>query len=123
MSSSTCFALMGFAKIRQGWLSGACVRPGTKPGGYESKWVEDQLPVAAREVHSPITAQFEFEAFKPLPCGCVAAMHRTLDPGLCVVSLEAKGPYCAEDSHVVGRVSAVPSAVTSEIGFPELEED
>ena len=38
-----------------------------------------------------ITGQFEFQAFKPLPCGCVAAMHRTLDPGLNVVSLEAKG--------------------------------
>jgi hypothetical protein len=40
-----------------------------------------------------ITAQFEFEAFKALPCGCVAALHRTIDPGLSVVSLEAKGTY------------------------------
>jgi hypothetical protein len=72
---------------------------------------------------APITAQFEFEGFKPLPCGCVAAMHRTLDPGLNVVSLEAKGTYCAEHRHVVGRVTAVPSAVTNEIGFDDLDED
>jgi hypothetical protein len=71
----------------------------------------------------PMTAQFQFEAFKPLPCGCVAAMHRTLDPGLNVVSLEAKGAYCAEHRHVMGRVAAVPSEVTSEIGFDDLEED
>ena len=70
-----------------------------------------------------LTAPFEFQAFKPLPCGCVAAMHRTLDPGLHVVSLEAKGAYCAEHWHVVGRLTAVPSEVTSEIGFEDLEED
>jgi len=78
------------------------------------------MPVAARQ---PITAQFEFEAFKPLPCGCVAAMHRTLDPNLCVVSLEAKGLYCVETRHVIGRVTAVPAAVTTEIGFEDLDED
>ena len=71
----------------------------------------------------PITAQFEFQAFKPLPCGCVAAMHRTIDPGLNVVSLEAKGTYCAEHRHVVGRLTAVPAAVTSEIGFEDIDED
>lgn len=81
------------------------------------------MPVAARQSPAPITAQFEFEAFKPLPCGCVAAVHRTLDPGLSVVSLEAKGTYCGMTEHVVGRVAAVPSAVTSEIGFAELDED
>jgi hypothetical protein len=70
-----------------------------------------------------VAAPFEFQAFKPLPCGCVAAMHRTLDPGLNVVSLEAKGTYCAEHRHVVGRVTAVPSAVASEIEFDDLEED
>ena len=75
------------------------------------------------EMSPSITGQFEFQAFKPLPCGCVAAMHRTLDPGLNVVSLEAKGAYCAEHRHVVGRVTAVPSAVTSEIGFDDLDED
>jgi hypothetical protein len=71
----------------------------------------------------PVTAQFEFEAFKPLPCGCVAAMHRTLDPGLNIVSLEAKGTYCDLINHVVGRVTAVPLAVASEIEFEDLEED
>ena len=81
------------------------------------------MPVAARQLRAPITAQFELEALKPLPCGCVAAVHRTLDPGLSVVSLEAKGTYCDVMTHVVGRVTAVPSAVTSEIGFPDLEED
>lgn len=69
------------------------------------------------------TARFEFEAFKSLPCGCVAALHRTLDPGLSVVSLEAKGTYCGLVDHVMGRATAVPSAVTSEIEFSSLEED
>ena len=50
-------------------------------------------------------------------------MQRTLDPGLNVVSLEAKGAYCAEHRHVVGRVTAVPSAVVDEIGFDDLNED
>jgi hypothetical protein len=81
------------------------------------------MPVAARQARAPITAQLEFEAFKPLPCGCVAAMHRTLDPSLCVVSLEAKGPYCWEQAHVAGRLTAVPSAVTGDIDFPDLNED
>jgi hypothetical protein len=81
------------------------------------------MPAAARPSPSPITAQFEFEAFKPLPCGCVAAVHRTLDPGLSVVSLEAKGQYCGDPAHVAGRVTAVPSAVTSEIGLPDFDED
>jgi hypothetical protein len=71
----------------------------------------------------PITTHFEFEAFKPLPCGCVAAVHRTLDPGLSVVSLEAKGTYCALMEHVMGRTAAVPSAVTHEMSFAQLEED
>jgi hypothetical protein len=70
-----------------------------------------------------ITAQFEFEAFKALPCGCVAALHRTLDPGLSVVSLEAKGTYCGAMEHVIGRATAVPSQVTDEIPFADLEED
>ena len=78
-----------------------------------------KMPVSSRSTSAPITAQFEFEAFKPLPCGCVAAMHRTLDPGLCVVSLEAKGPYCSETAHVIGRVMAVPAAVTEKIEFEE----
>jgi hypothetical protein len=71
----------------------------------------------------PNTAHFEFEAFKPLPCGCVAAVHRTLDPGLSVISLEAKGAYCGLMEHVMGRATAVPSAVTTEIAFAELDED
>ena len=69
------------------------------------------------------TPQFEFEAFKPLPCGCVAAVQRTLDPGLSVVSLEAKGAYCAVTGHIIGRATAVPSSVTSEIIGPDLGED
>jgi hypothetical protein len=71
----------------------------------------------------PITAQFEFEAFKSLPCGCVAAVHRTLDPSLSVVSLEAKGAYCGWMQHVMGRTTAVPSTVTEEITFADLGED
>jgi hypothetical protein len=81
------------------------------------------MPIAHRQSHSPVTAQFEFEAFKALPCGCVAAVHRTLDPGLSVVSLEAKGEYCGLMDHVMGRSTAVPSSVTSEIALAELEED
>jgi hypothetical protein len=81
------------------------------------------MPAQARQSDTPVTAQLAFEAFKPLPCGCVAAMHRTLDPGLCVVSLEAKGPYCPETAHVAGRLAAIPSDVTSEIEFPDLSED
>ncbi|MSO57205.1 MAG: hypothetical protein EXQ55_09855 [Acidobacteria bacterium] len=77
----------------------------------------------ARQPHTPVTAQFEFEAFKSLPCGCVAVVHRTIDPGLSVVSLEAKGTYCALMEHVLGRAAAVPSSVTSEIAFSALEED
>jgi hypothetical protein len=69
------------------------------------------------------TAQFEFEAFKSLPCGCVAAFHRTLDPGLSVVSLEAKGTYCGLHEHVMGRATAVPSAVTHQLEFSNPEED
>ena len=81
------------------------------------------MPFPARHTSPPITAQFQFEAFKPLPCGCVAAMHRTLDPGLNVVTLEAKGTYCDEETHVVGRVTAVPSSIATEIEFADLEED
>jgi hypothetical protein len=81
------------------------------------------MPVAARQSRMPITAQFEFEAFKPLPCGCVAAVHRTLDPGLNVVSLEAKGTYCGLIEHTVGRLTAIPAAVSDDISWEELEED
>lgn len=81
------------------------------------------MPIPARQPHAPVTAQFEFEAFKSLPCGCVAVVHRTLDPGLSVVSLEAKGSYCGLMDHVMGRAAAVPSSVTSEIAFAALEEE
>jgi hypothetical protein len=70
----------------------------------------------------PNTAQFEFEAFKALPCGCVAAVHRTIDPGLSVVSLEAKGTYCGLMDHVMGRAAAMPAAVASGIEYAELGE-
>ena len=81
------------------------------------------MPNAHRHSDAPLSAQFEFEAFKALPCGCVAAVHRTLDPGLSVVSLEAKGTYCGLMDHVMGRATAVPSAVTSEIALTELGDD
>jgi len=81
------------------------------------------MPITHRESNAPITAQFEFEAFKALPCGCVAAVHRTLDPGLAVVSLEAKGAYCGSMDHVMGRATAVPSHVTSEFDLTELGDD
>jgi hypothetical protein len=68
-------------------------------------------------------SNFEFEAFKALPCGCVAVVHRTVDPGLSVVSLEAKGTYCGLVDHVMGRAAAVPAAVTSRISLTELDED
>jgi hypothetical protein len=81
------------------------------------------MPVADRQSRTPATAQFEFEAFKPLPCGCVAAVHRTLDPGLNVVSLEAKGTYCGLIEHKVGRFTAIPAAVSDDITWEELEEE
>jgi hypothetical protein len=81
------------------------------------------MPNAHRQSHAPVTAQFEFEALKALPCGCVAAVHRTLDPGLSVVSLEAKGTYCGLMDHVMGRATAVPSAVTEDITSADLDED
>jgi hypothetical protein len=71
----------------------------------------------------PHTAQFEFQALKPLPCGCVAAMHRTIDPELNVVSLEAKGTYCGKPRHVVGRLTAVPSTLAEELDFEDWDED
>jgi hypothetical protein len=46
-----------------------------------------------------------------------------LDPGLDVISLEAKGTYCGLIDHVLGRLTAVPSAVTTELEFAELDED
>ena len=81
------------------------------------------MPIGARQPHARITEHFEFEAFKPLPCGCVAAVHRTLDPGLSVISLEAKGTYCGLTEHVMGRATAVPSSITTDIGVAELDED
>ena len=69
----------------------------------------------ARQTRTPQTAQLEFDLFKPLPCGCVVAMYRTLDPGLCVVALEAKGPYCLVPDHVTGRVVAVPAKVKNQL--------
>lgn len=81
------------------------------------------MPHAGHRSQVPVTAHFEFEAFKPLPCGCVAAVHRTLDPGLSVVSLEAKGAYCGLMEHVMGRATAVPASVAGEIEFAELDED
>jgi hypothetical protein len=86
-------------------------------------YTEEHMPIADRQSHAPITAHFEFEAFKSLPCGCVAAVHRTLDPGLSVVSLEAKGTYCGLLDHVMGRATAVPSHMASEIEMEELGED
>jgi hypothetical protein len=80
------------------------------------------MPITARQTLTPMTAQFAFEAFKPLPCGCVAALHRTLDPGLSVVSLEAKGVYCAATEHVPGRLTPVPAAITAEVEFLELDD-
>jgi hypothetical protein len=78
---------------------------------------------AVRQSRLSASAQFEFEAFKPLPCGCVAVVHRTLDPGLDVISLEAKGTYCGLIDHVLGRLAAVPSAVITELEFAQLDED
>jgi hypothetical protein len=92
-------------------------------GNSASNMYGGQMPITHSQSHSPVTAQFEFEAFKALPCGCVAAVHRTLDPGLSIVSLEAKGAYCGLMDHVMGRAAAVPAAVTSEIEMAELGED
>jgi hypothetical protein len=97
----------------------------TKTGGSTSNYVTEarrKMPIADRQVPTPITAQFEFEALKALPCGCVASLHRTLDPGLSVVSLEAKGTYCGLMDHVMGRTTAVPARLTDEFD-QDLESD
>ena len=65
------------------------------------------MPGLARQPRTLISAQFEFEAFESLPCGCVAALYRTLDPGLRVISIEAKGPHCILSGHAVGRMTPV----------------
>lgn len=71
-----------------------------------------------------VTPRLEFEALKPLPCGCVVAMHRTLHPDLRVVSLEAKGPYCGDTLHRTGWTSALPVPLrTDDEGFSELARD
>ena len=69
---------------------------------------ERPMPFSAPHPRTRLLALFEFEALESLPCGCVAAWYRTLDPGLSVVSLEAKGPHCLLLDHAIGQVVAVP---------------
>jgi len=81
------------------------------------------MPNADHRSSAPVTAHFVFEAFKPLPCGCVAAFHRTVDPGLSVISLEAKGTYCGWTDHVMGHATTVPASMAREVECAELDED
>ena len=80
------------------------------------------MPIADRQLSTPVTGQFEFEALKALPCGCVASVHRTMDPGFSVVSLEAKGTYCGLMDHVMGHTTAVPFRLSDEFDL-DLESD
>jgi hypothetical protein len=81
------------------------------------------MPIAHRQSSAPVAAQFEFEVFKSLPCGCVAAVHRTLDPGLSVVSLEAQGAYCGLMDHVMGNATAVPSDIREQFALTAEPDD
>ena len=71
----------------------------------------------------PTTTVFELEALEGLPCGCVAAAYRARPWDVAVVSLEAKGTYCGLMEHVMGRATAVPAAVTTQIAVSDLGED
>ncbi len=50
------------------------------------------------------SAHYVFEHFRPLPCGCVAALYRTQPWDVEVVALEARGPHCVLQAHAVGGV-------------------
>jgi hypothetical protein len=51
--------------------------------------------------HSP---QYSLEALHAMPCGCVAAVYRTLPWEVEVVALEARGPHCWHQQHERGNV-------------------
>ena len=70
--------LTPFAQIRpdgQVWYPGFDLTGGTS-GSEKTKPNGDKSQSNCTEAKWRITAQFEFEAFKALPCGCVAALHR-----------------------------------------------
>jgi hypothetical protein len=50
------------------------------------------------------TAQYAFESFHALPCGCVTAVYRTQLWDVEVVALEARGPHCVLQQHEMGTV-------------------
>ena len=81
------------------------------------------VPAGSQNYVKPAATVFELEALEGLPCGCVAAAYRARPWDVAVVSLEAKGAYCGWMQHVMGRTTAVPSTVTEEIAFADLEED
>ena len=50
------------------------------------------------------TAQYAFDSFHSLPCGCVTAVYRTQPWDVEVVALEARGPHCTLQQHEMGTV-------------------
>jgi hypothetical protein len=50
------------------------------------------------------TPHYTLDALHALPCGCVAAVYRTVRLDLEVVSLEARGPHCIHMQHETGKV-------------------
>jgi hypothetical protein len=54
--------------------------------------------------------QYTLDALHALPCGCVAAVYRTLPLDLELVSLEARGPHCVHAQHQTGRVIGLGAA-------------
>lgn len=49
-------------------------------------------------------AQYTFDSFQALPCGCVAGVYRTRPRAVEVVALEARGPHCLDQQHELGTV-------------------
>ena len=59
-----------------------------------------------RARHSP---HYALDALQALPCGCVAAVYKTLPWDLHVIALEARGPHCVYAQHQAGRLLGLGS--------------
>ena len=86
------------------------------PAPAKGAFREPNQPAASLK-GMPITAQFEFQAFKPLPCGCVAAAYRARPWDVAVVSLEAKGPHCILAGHNSGQILRLGDPAERKSGF------
>lgn len=63
----------------------------------------------AHEIRARQSLHYALDALHALPCGCVAAVYRTLPLDTEVVSLEARGPHCLYSQHQPGRVIGLSS--------------